>query len=279
MTIILDEPAELYHANTAIGSSDIRAFIRSPLLFNDQRTGIYPKESPSMLFGTHSHMALLEPKRFASRVMTQPDVYQPEEGPDKGKDKPWHNSAKVCKKYHADMRAAGYSVITGDQKEALRLMAARMPAQVAAILRDSKAEVTFRTKIGALDVQCRIDALDGIQPYDLKTIKAIESIDQSIVRLGYHIQSRWYEMVMEAENGTKPAPMRFIFVENAPPFRWRLCDLDTDYREIARKAVDEALEELAECIRHDLWVDRDDLHHLASPPEWMSGDDFDDGEE
>ena len=35
--ISYDEGADAYHANPAIGSSDIRAFMRSPILFKKQR--------------------------------------------------------------------------------------------------------------------------------------------------------------------------------------------------------------------------------------------------
>ena len=263
--ISYDEGADAYHANPAIGSSDIRAFMRSPILFKKQRDGKWPKETPAMLFGTASHMSMLEPERFQKTYVIKPAGTRA--------------NTIAGSAWHAKVDALGMKPIAADDAAALMEMHATMPPEIDAILKRSKAEVTFRTSIASgVEVQCRIDALDGVQPYDLKTIKAIETIDGAIHRLGYHIQANWYERVMEAETGTAPAPLRFIFVENAPPYRWRLVDLDSDYRAIASKAVDDALAELAARMKSGAWVDRDDLHYLASPPDWMNDATFD-GEE
>lgn len=257
------ETAEEYHANSAIGSSDIRAFMRSPILFKKQREGKWPKETPAMLFGTASHMSMLEPERFLATYVIKPAGMKA--------------NTIAGSAWHAKVDALGMKPIGAHDAAALGEMHASMPAEIGAILKRSKAEVTYRTSIARdVEVQCRIDALDGVQPYDLKTIKAIETIDKAIVRLGYHYQANWYERVMEAETGTAPAPLRFIFVENLPPYRWRMVDLDADYRAIAAKAVDDALAELAARMKSGAWVDRDDLNYLASPPDWMNDSSFDD---
>ena len=259
------EPAEDYHANPATGSGDIRALMRSPMLYQETVRGTYPRETKPMLFGTHTHMALLEPSRFASKVVTEPDMYQPSEG---GEEKKWSNIAGVCRKWHRDMKAAGHSVITAKQREDLARMIGTMPRAVADIFAGSKHEVTYRTDMGGLLVQCRVDVEAKDDRYDVKTIKSIESIERAILDRGYHVQDEWYRRVIAAETGARPKSMPFIFVESAAPYRWRIVDMDADYVALAVKAVDQAVHELHARILSGEWGDRDPLRVLVSPPEW-----------
>ncbi len=265
MTIIYDEPDAIYHANQALGSTDLRNFIRSPTLFQDARRGIADRETPAMLFGTTTHIALLEPKRYAEKVAVQPATYPGAKG-----EAAWHNGANHCKAWVAEQAAAGKVIVTQAQQVVLHYMHQRMPLEVRKILSTARTEVTIRTKIGEHDVQCRIDARAPGMDYDLKSIAAIEKIDRAIVDRGYHIQQQFYRRVIAAETGEKAPPFRFLFVESNAPYRWRIVELDLDFVMAADNAIDDALAEISARNRSGCWDDRDHLHMLASPPPWMS---------
>lgn len=263
--ILYDETAEAYHANPAIGSSDLRAFIRSPQLFRDMMDGLVERESAALLFGTASHMALLEPARYSETVAVKPEGMS--FATTKGKD--WRDEH------------AGKLIVSAKDARHIEFMHARMPAEVRQILLTGRSEVTVRTKLNGMDAQCRVDCWDvpGRMKYDLKSIRTIESIDTAIFKYGYHIQDRWYSRVIAAETGEKAPSSRFLFVESQPPYRWRIVELDLDYVFLAEAAIDEALAGIAARTKSGCWDDPVDLHHVASPPVWANGDDEENDDE
>lgn len=264
MTIIYDEPAATYHANPALGSTDIRSLIKSPALFRDRMDALDERETPALLFGTASHMALLEPTRFAAECAVRPEGidFRTTIG------KQWRDD-------HADK-------IIVSQADAIHLhyMHERMPAEIRSILAAGKCEVTVRTKINAIDVQCRIDCWsgDGSVLYDLKTIGDIDYIEKSVWKYSYHIQDRWYGRVVATETDKKRPAFRFIFVEKKPPYRWRIVELDADYQMRADDAIGGALLDLEERTRTGDWADPGELRMMVSPPSWLNDDETDDEE-
>lgn len=257
--IIYDEPMDQYHRSAAIGSGDIRDFIRSPQLYRDRQDGVIAeKDTPAMRLGTLTHMAFLEPARFASSVVAKPEgmSFATKEG------KAWRDAHE------------GSDIITEAEAANIHHMRERMPDEVRTMLASGKSEVAFRNKLAGLDVQCRADHIDipGNMLYDLKTISAIEKVEGEIYKRGYHIQAQWYRRVIEAETGKAPT-CRLVFVETAPPFRWRVVQLDIDFQMLADQQIDDALAGIAECEKSGKWGDREDLHLVASPPSWLNNDD------
>lgn len=264
MTIHYDLPAADYHAAPLLTSGALRDFIRSPRLYRDRMDGLLPeKDSDALRFGTLFHMAVLEPGKYDQAVAVKPEgmSFASKEG-------------KAWKEDHA-----GREIISCADSARIDCMRTRMPEEVAAMLVSGKSEVTVRNKLGGFDAQCRADHWDapGRMLYDLKTIGAIEKAEREIYARGYHIQGQFYRRLIEAETGTMPT-LRLIFAESAPPYRWRVVQLDVDFQMIADQAIDDALAELAECERADKWEDRDDLHLVASPPSWLNDDTNEDEE-
>ncbi len=263
-----------YHANPALGSTDIRNFIKSPTLFQDARKGVYKRETEAMLFGTTTHLSVLEPKRYAEQVAIQPATYPGAKG-----ESAWHNGAKYCQAWYAAQAAAGKVVVTQAQQVTLHYIHQRMPLEVRKILTTARTEVTVRTKIGEHEVQCRIDVRHPGLDYDLKSIADITTIDRAIVTQSYHVQQRFYQRVIAAESGEKAPPFRFLFVETGAPWRWRIVELDLDYIMAADALIDDALSEISARNRSGCWDDRDHLHYMASPPAWMSDGNLADADE
>jgi hypothetical protein len=259
------ETMDEYHRNAAIGSGDIRDFIRSPQLYRDRQDGVIPdKDTPAMRLGTLTHMAFLEPERYASSVVTKPEgmSFATKEG------KAWRDAHE------------GKEIVTEMESANIHHMRNRMPDEVRTMLASGLSEVTVRNKLAGFDVQCRADHWDrpGNMVYDLKTISAIEKVEGQIYKMGYHIQAQWYRRVIEAETGKIPT-MRLIFAETAPPYRWRVVQLDVDYQLLADQQIDDALEGIASRTKSGDWSDPEDLHLVASPPSWLNDDDTENEEE
>lgn len=254
--ISYDEPADIYHENEAIGSTDLRNYIKSPRLFRDILDGEETKETEALLFGLASHLALLEPKRFAECVALKP----------KGM-----SFATVEGKAWRARYGTGKIIVTDDDARHLTGMHARMPAEVRAIFAALRTEVTVRTEMNDLQVQARFD-LFGPKCWDLKSIDDIANVERAIPKRGYHIQKRFYQRVLAAELKSTLVPMGFIFAEKVPPYRWRIVELDADYDAIADEAIDKALHEILARTKSGCWDDPRALHLIASPPEWMHGE-------
>lgn len=254
--ILYDESMADYHGNGAIGSSLIRDFIRSPSLFYDKRQGLVPeKDSPALALGTMTHLALLEPERFRESVAIKPEDIS--------------FSTKIGKEWR-DVHA-GRTIISQADYCTIHMRLKRMPDEVRRLLVSGRSEVTVRTTLDRLAVQCRCDHWNetGNIIYDLKTIGAIEDVEREIYKRGYHVQAGWYQRVTFAETG-RPQAFVLIFVEKAFPFRWRIVELDPDYQALAEQAIDGALHGIGARIASGCWEDPADLHLIASPPEWMT---------
>lgn len=263
--IVYGKPSKEYHATPSLTSGGLRDFIRSPALYADRRAGLIPsKTSPAMHFGTVFHLAVLEPEKYAASVVVRPDdlTYTTKEG------KAWREGNK------------DREILTVKDHERLTLMLQRMPPDAGRMLSSGRSEVTIRNKIGGFDAQCRADHWDrpGRMLYDLKTIGAIEKIEREIYDRGYHIQGRFYQRIIEAETGILPT-LRLIFAESAPPYRWRIVQLDVDFQMMADTAIDNALAEMAACEKSGKWEDREDLHLVVSPPSWLNDDETTDEDE
>lgn len=250
------ESSAEYHASPAIGSGDVRDFIRSPKLFHDKREGLVPTlESLALQFGSLTHLAILEPERFRQSIAIKPEdmSFATKDG------KAWRAAHE------------GRTIITQADYCTIHMMQQRMPDGVRRVLSTGKSEVTVRNEINGLAVQCRADHWneeDGII-YDLKSIGAIEDVEREIYKCGYHIQAEFYRRVIAAETGLKPAFV-LLFAEKAFPFRWRIVELDPDYQQIADDAIDGALHGIVARMKSGCWDDPADLHMIASPPSWLT---------
>lgn len=253
--ISFDETSNAYHDNPAIGSGDIRRMVTSPQLFRDGMDGICDRKSAALLFGIASHMRLLEPVAFARTAAIKPEgmSFATLEG------KAWKAAN------------AGKLIVSWDDAAHLKRMHDRMPDEVRRIFAACKTEVTVRTKLAGLDVQCRPDLWDmqGRRFYDLKTIDDINGIDKAIWSHRYDVQLRFYAQVIAAETGQALRQSALIFAEKSAPYRWRVVELDLDYQALADAAIKEALASIAARMKSGCWNDQSDLHDIATPPAWM----------
>lgn len=131
---IYDMPIGIYHSQCTDGpslsSTGIRRLLKSPAHFwkfselNPHRVEEDDKEA--FVLGRAAHHLLLGEREFRKHFTIQPDTYR---DPDTGKSKAWNNNATVCRDWHADMAAAGLTVLTAKQIERIKGMAGLLPWQ------------------------------------------------------------------------------------------------------------------------------------------------------
>lgn len=254
--IIFDEKAEDYHASGCIGSSLIRAYLKSPRLFRDMKDGVAVKETPALIYGTNMHTLFLEPDRWAQTVVVKPEgmSFATKDG------KAWREEQ------------AGKVIVPVDDAKHLAFMRDRMPPEVKALFVGAQTEVTYRTTLDGLAVQCRFDIHRSDWAYDLKSIQCMDDWERAIWKYGYHIQARFYQRCEEAETGRPARPFSFIFAEKQPPYRWKIVDLSPDYDAIADEKIDDALHGINARLLSGCWDDPAPIREEAQPPHWMEGD-------
>jgi hypothetical protein len=260
----LNETADHYHQSDAIGSGDIRAFLKSPQLFRDRMDGICERETTAMLFGTAAHLALLEPTRSKAECVIRPESvdFRTQEG------RAWRDAHR------------GKVIVKADDALRLGRMHQRMPDEVAEILDAGQSEATFRYDIGnGVVVQCRCDKWDAATCtiHDIKTIADMDKMERAVYTYGYHIQAQWYRWVVERVTGCGHT-FRLVFAETNPPHRWRIVELDVEYRMLADSQIEIALVGIARRMKSGDWTDPADLREMVSPPQWMHDEDEGDDE-
>ena len=258
--IIYNMPAAEYHAHPSYSASDLLAFRESPQLLADRRAGIAPfKETKSMLLGTGAHLSMLEPERFASVAVVRPDIY--------GGGKKWNMNAHECQAWVAWQTQEGKVIFSADEMRTIELMQARMPAEIRELMRLPSECSAFR------DVyRCRPDLLDlpGRAIYDLKTIRDIGKIERQSFALNYHLRAEFYREVLDFGGS-----FTMLFVESQAPFRWRVVDLDAEYRMMAQDELERLLYSLKDRIALNDWSDPEPIEMTISPPTWATANDED----
>ena len=271
--LIFDEPAEIYHSNGAVSSSklsDIRiAGKLCPRNYQLRHVlkSVERKKGSHFDLGIATHAQILEgPEAFQAITAFEPDTYTNE----KGEVKPWSNNAKVCK----DWNEKHASKIILSKADAVLIntldMAVFTHPEARALTREGTAEVTFRTTIAGLTLQCRVDkwhpngiiGIEGPVMADLKTCNTIEQFEKDFYYMRYNFRCAFYLLVAQevlAElAGVKaeeiPAPSYvFVVVEKSPPYRVKIYRPDIDSLEAGKKEVHADLVTLRNCMATDTW--------------------------
>jgi hypothetical protein len=263
---ILDSLSDVeYHADPAISASHAKLCLESMQLYKDVLDGVVPhKDSPALEVGKIAHMAVLEPERFAAQVRS--------EGPINAKTgKPFGRDTNAFKEW----QQANPDVMMVDPW--LPISIARMPAKVRDIFASGLNEQSVFADLPALGlrVKCRPDSrhVTERRVYDLKSIDSIHKCERAIEALSYWFSAGWYRMVLRELFGHSFG-YSFIFMEKAPPYRWRIYRMSDGYLDLADEEVDKVLGDLSTAYRTGCWDDADDLDHVADPPQRLNPDDF-----
>lgn len=274
MTPVIDLPAGL-HRNVAASvyhtrelgvasKSALDELARSPAHYRTWLAGA-DESTPALGFGTAFHMALLEPERFASTYVAQPDFGD--------------CRYKAAKDARDAWRAehAGRTLIAEDDLEAIRGMAQ-------AVLEHSRARTMVRG--GERELVCRwTDEETGLQcksrldyyierrslAVDVKSCidASADGFKRAITNYRYHVQDAFYRSGLEAVR----APVRhfaFIAVEKKPPYAVAVYVLDEEARAKGHARVRHDMATLAKCLKDDVWPGYPEEVQTIELPPWAA---------
>jgi hypothetical protein len=254
-------PAAHYHAHPAISKSGLDLIARSPAHF---KYAPPREETRTMLIGSATHAAILEPALYAKS-------YLPVRDADDRSSSAWKAAKKAAV-------GAEYELLTGPESERIDAMSTavrRTPGIAELLASPGRAEVSIFTTdpITGLAVRIRIDwlVLETLRALDLKTTQDLrnDKFARSVIDYRYHVQQAFYSDAFFWETGER---LRFDFgvIESAAPHVSKMLSLPDDVVEYGRMLYRRDLETYARCLERNEWPGPEpEITTLITPP-WLA---------
>ena len=255
---------EEYHAHEALGSSDLRKLMRSPLHLNGHREPTV--RPPYFVFGSAVHTGYLEPDEFAKSYQPKP-LEIDGKGPRTTYYKDW-----------LDNQPQGTNWMSlEDYDKALNCVNAALEHPITKEVFTDEMVVEGSVFFTLHGVQCKVRpdlvsfGKEGVDVLDLKTtVDASPAAFRSTVgKLNYHVQEWFYREGLRAVGLTVN---RFVFlaVEKSAPYATAAYVLNQeDVRNVA-EAAEKALLTYKDCEMRDFWPGyTKEVLEISLPP-WKS---------
>jgi len=260
--LVPDVPEAQYHADPALGSTDLKNILRSPAHYITAKGE--PLDSPALRLGTLVHECILDPDLWSKRV-TSPKF-----------DRRTKAGKAEYAEWTARVDAEGLREVSVDDRalcEAMRESAMRAPL-VRAVLEHAKdREVSCFWKDADTGVHCkaRLDAHKPGLVMDLKTTQDASSgaFRNSVARFRYHVQAAHYSEGVRAVTGEWP-DYAIVAIEKTPPYACAVYMLDEEALGVGALMREHALKVYAECCEKDEWPGYVQTTQVLTLPRWAA---------
>jgi exodeoxyribonuclease VIII len=242
-------PEKEYHAHPALGASNLRRFIQSPLKYKYEQQFPAEDDSHCLEFGSAVHLAVLQPSQFANNVAVQPKFDRRTKAGKEG--------------FEEFLRTVDPNKILMSEGDIAKCANISNAIHASALWKNivlptkPKFEVSIFQTLCGVDCKARFDILPtlGHLLVDLKTTKSASkwSFRNSIVQYGYHIQAAYYSMIYEAEFGVEPSGFAFLAVEKTGPYDFAMHELSRETLQKSKELVKESLLSFAACSALNDW--------------------------
>jgi hypothetical protein len=267
-------PRNVYDGIAALNISRLKEIKRSPQHYRhaiDQ-----PKVSTPMTVGIATHVAVLEPERYAAEFAVW--TRRTANGNAAPRNGQWWDAFQA--------ENAGKHILTYDDNALANAIAAavRFDERANKYLAEGEPEVTLEwnldATLGARLAKGRVDWLTNIGgvPYlvGLKTARncAHYAFGTQAAKLGYHLQWAYYFDGFKAIRGREPRMVEIV-VESEAPHAVAVYRIENDLIEQGREEYWEAAKHLAECERLDAWPGPVPTEEVLTLPSWAYHQDED----
>jgi len=250
-----------YHGHHALGSSDVRKIMVSPLHYaGHEEPAVRP---PHFTFGSAVHSAYLEPDLFADEYRAKPPEVDGQ-GPRTKAYREWIESQPEVEWMKQD-----------DYDKVLRVVDSALahPISNEFFKGEVVVEGSLFFKMNGVECKARPDAVsltaDGLDVLDLKTTTdaSEDAFRKSVGNLGYWIQEWFYRKALR-EAGYKVRRFIFLCVEKSPPFACQSFTLDQADVDSAEELVSNALRSYKRARDEDTWDGYPTQTKEISVPHW-----------
>lgn len=284
MGLVLDMPAETYHAIPAMSAGGLKRMRQSPAHFYGVQLDPNRPESgeptAAMKNGTLVHCCIFEPDAVVDRYVVLPsDAPRKPSDAQRNAAKPSDETKRAIGWWSAfDAAHAGKTIVDPSDMIRARAQAAAVRAMpdVAALLAEGFGEASafwIDPDTGEL-CKCRPDwtspAGDGVILVDGKTCQdaSQEGFGRAIWNMEYHLQAAWYSDGFEAATGQRVHGFVFAAVEPTWPHAAAAYMLGDDVLDHARRENRRLLNLYADCKRTGRWPGYGAGISLISLPAW-----------
>ena len=264
--LVLDMPAEVYHATHAMSAGGLKRMRQSPAHYYgmqlDPSRPAPGEPTPAMKNGTLVHCCIFEPHAVAERYVVKPADLD-------GRTK----EGKAWKEANAGREIVDAAQMAAAQAQADALR--RLP-EIGALLSDGFGEASafwIDEATGEL-CKCRPDwtspAGDGVILLDGKTCQdaSPEGFSRQIWNMDYWLQAAWYSDGYEKATGKRVHGFVFAAVESSWPHAAAAYMLGDDVLEKARAENRRLLDLYAECRRTGIWPGYQQSIQAIALPAW-----------
>lgn len=232
-------PWETYQKIDRVNWSSLKHLARSPAHYRAVLTTPI-EDTDAMRLGRATHLATLEPEKFAARWAV------------------WEGGRRYGKEWDAFRKQhEGLEILKQDEHAEVLAMAeaARRDEYAGRYLRGGQAEVAVLWQHEGVDCKARLDfAADVGAIVDLKTCRdaSPEAFGRSAWNLTYYGQAAFYVDGYRAATG-KELPYLIVAVESAAPYVVQTYVVPERVLDRGRALYRELLEKLAACRRTNHW--------------------------
>jgi len=227
-------PEQIYHDSIGIGSTKLKAFIRSPATF---KANPPQKHKAAFDLGSAVHCRVLEPDLYAEKFVTQPEEFKTK-------------SSKAYKEWALTIGDA--TVLTVEQTTQCLNMAESVLSKYAGLFEGGCAEVSYWKRLSpSIVLKARHDyEIDGVA-IDLKTTANLEpeKFQRDAINYAYHVQKSAYG------NATGFESFVFVCVEKEAPYLCQHKYLSDDADQLGELLVMKAIDDLVQCHETNIWPD------------------------
>lgn len=252
MKITSRMPRAEYDAIAALNISKLKAIKRSPQHFRHELD--HPKQSSCLVVGNATHVAVLEPERYAGDFATW--TRRTEAGKAAPRNGKWWDEFQLAN--------ADKTILTYDENALAQEIAkaVRFDERANEFLASGDPEVTLEwnlvPELGGRAAKSRVDWLTTIdgKPHlvGLKTARDCRhfAFGAQAAKLGYHLAWAYYHDAFKAIRGETAVSIEIV-VESEPPHAVAVYRIPDDVIEQGRDEYWELAKILAECEARDAW--------------------------
>ena len=272
--VLVDWDEARYHADRDhVSNSWLSVLLKEgPAAYRAKRDGVIPQSfSPAMTFGTHAHLAVLEPDRF-SECLFEPQPHRPASANGRAKkgspEKEAYRDWKVELETWELLRLGTPDAIVLDEDELDRVNAC-----AASVRSHPSANELLESAIGTEQTILRCDLETGVllrhrldfltRPRpdvivvgDLKTTSdpSPEPFGKSVYRYGYHRQAAMYSDAIQEMYPGAAVHFVIIAVHSVAPFEVGVYEVEANELEQGRREYRRALRDLARRRADNDWL-------------------------
>ena len=229
------ESEHTYRNSGCVGSSELGMFKRNEALWAGLRGGRWPRTDTShaLGFGRLFHAMILQPEIVDATYAVMPKA--------DGRTKEGKALKEAFMASHTDREV----VTQADWELCFEMRQALHENVVASCWTEGAHEVTYRTSLDGLGIQCRCDTENRDEHWisDLKSTDSLDKFRRTFRDYGYHRQSALYRLVVSKVLDIPLASVKFMFVavEKHPPYAVGIYQMTDQLNLLGESEVDAAL--------------------------------------